>query len=139
MYMYAHVVLCTSICMNEHSAHYIHILYVQAVWRGRRVRLQQASRAVERARERVRLANCSAQKSQTVKNRLPHILEQLKKCKFLSSLADILRVLGTYMYVVCVYTYMYMYMYVQYVPHNDLKTMMAKYYTYMYVYMCVLI
>ena len=59
------------------------------------VRKQQSSRAVQRARQRVRQVNASAQKAHSIKNRLPTILEQLKRCKYLTSLADQLRTLGT--------------------------------------------
>ena len=59
------------------------------------VRKQQSSRAVQRARQRVRQVNASARKAHSIKNRLPTILEQLKRCKYLTSLADQLRTLGT--------------------------------------------
>lgn len=63
------------------------------MWRGHVVR-RQTSGAVQRARERVRLANASAQKAHSIKSRLPSILERLKNCKYLTSLANQLHTLG---------------------------------------------
>lgn len=73
----------------------VHLLISQAVWRGHMVRRQQSSRAVQMARQRVRQANASAQKALSIKHRLPSILECLKNCKYLTSLANQLHTLGT--------------------------------------------
>ena len=64
------------------------------MWRGHRVRTREASSRLQRVRERVRQANALAEKAQSIRHRLPIILEQLKSCKFLTSLASLLRVLG---------------------------------------------
>ena len=56
---------------------------------------RQTSGTVQRARERVRLANASAQKAHSIKSRLPSILQRLKNCKYLTSLANQLHTLGT--------------------------------------------
>lgn len=68
-------------------------LFIQAYWRGHAVRKQQSCQAVQAARERVRLANASAQKACSIKHRLPTIVRRLKNCKYLTSLANQLHTL----------------------------------------------
>ena len=90
-YMYIHMY---TVYIHVHVA--VYLLVSQAVWRGHVVRRQQSSRAVQRARQRVRQANASAQRALSIQHRLPSILECLKSCKYLTSLANQLHTLGIF-------------------------------------------
>ena len=66
---------------------------IQATWRGWRVR-HKSSRKVQQACVRVEKANHAAHQSQSLRTRLPHILDLLLRSKYLSTAADILETLG---------------------------------------------
>ena len=69
-------------------------LVLQAHWRGWLVRHNQRSKAVREARLRVEKANCSAKRSNSLRERLPHILDTLLRSRYLSTAAEILNSLG---------------------------------------------
>ena len=66
---------------------------IQATWRGWYVR-HKSNGKVQQACVRVEKANHAAKQSQSLRNRLPHILDLLLRSKYLSTAADILETLG---------------------------------------------
>ena len=68
---------------------------IQAVWRGWHVRRHQSSTVIQQACVRVERANRAAVQSQSLRTRLPRILDLLLRSKYLSTAADILGTLGT--------------------------------------------
>ena len=69
-------------------------LTLQAHWRGWAVRRKQRSKAVREARLRVERTNSLAKKSNSLCERLPHIITLLLRRKYLSTDAEILNTLG---------------------------------------------
>ena len=66
---------------------------IQATWRGWCVR-HKSNGKVQQACVRVEKAKHAAKQSQSLRNRLPHILDLLLRSKYLSTAADILETLG---------------------------------------------
>ncbi|KAL5489025.1 hypothetical protein EMCRGX_G018068 [Ephydatia muelleri] len=68
---------------------------VQATWRGWHVRKHQKSPDIKKALVNVHAVNSSACESNQLKHCLPHLLEQLLHCKYLSTAAELLNRLVT--------------------------------------------
>jgi aspartokinase len=69
---------------------------IQSLWRGYRVRKSQRRKAVITARRRIESANKSFEESRSVQNRLPLLIQQLLRSKYLSTATSILSSLGEY-------------------------------------------
>lgn len=74
-------------------------VYVQAVWRGRQVRMKNKSKKLEAVRKRVVEAHRSATEDKKLGNRTESALDYLLKYKQLSQILEALVHLGTFMFV----------------------------------------
>lgn len=75
-------------------------VYVQAVWRGRQVRMKNKSKKLEAVRKRVVEAHRSATEDKKLGNRTESALDYLLKYKQLSQILEALVHLGTFMFVI---------------------------------------
>lgn len=71
-------------------------VYVQAVWRGRQVRMKNKSKKLEAVRKRVVEAHRSATEDKKLGNRTESALDYLLKYKQLSQILEALVHLGTF-------------------------------------------
>lgn len=72
------------------------LVYVQAVWRGRQVRMKNKSKKLEAVRKRVVEAHRSATEDKKLGNRTESALDYLLKYKQLSQILEALVHLGTF-------------------------------------------
>lgn len=79
-------------------------VYVQAVWRGRQVRMKNKSKKLEAVRKRVVEAHRSATEDKKLGNRTESALDYLLKYKQLSQILEALVHLGTFTFVIQVKT-----------------------------------
>lgn len=75
-------------------------VYVQAVWRGRQVRMKNKSKKLEAVRKRVVEAHRSATEDKKLGNRTESALDYLLKYKQLSQILEALVHLGTFTFVI---------------------------------------
>lgn len=76
------------------------LVYVQAVWRGRQVRMKNKSKKLEAVRKRVVEAHRSATEDKKLGNRTESALDYLLKYKQLSQILEALVHLGTFTFVI---------------------------------------
>lgn len=93
---YSNIVACISTCASRRYHNFDWLFFLQATWRGWHVRKHQKSPDIKKALVNVHAVNSSACESNQLKHCLPHLLEQLLHCKYLSTAAELLNRLGVF-------------------------------------------